>query len=108
MRQEDYRKAALQGRARPSGRAATDIRPRIHDDEPRRAAALQLCQARLNAWVALPSDADPKATTKARAALQEALGILGAVTGRPQEISPFVGRHPIANPAAGIGGLLSR
>jgi len=108
VRQEDYRKAALEGRARPSGRAATDIRPRIHDDDQDRAKALQLCQERLDAWGNLPPGTDERATNKARAALQEALGILGAVTGRRQEVSPFVGRRPSQNAASGLGAVLGR
>ena len=106
MKQDQYRQAAAAGRARPSGRAATDIRPRIHDDDQHRAKALQLCQERLDAWLALPRDADDKAVDKARAGLQEALGILGAVTSRRQEVSPFVGRRPAAHPTAGVATIL--
>jgi len=108
VKQAEFRKAAAEGRARPVGRSGIDIRPRLNDDDPRRAAAIGLCQARLNAWVALPRDADDKAVDKARAALQEALGILGGVTNRRHEVSPFVGRQPTVNPAAGVVGLLSR
>jgi hypothetical protein len=94
-------------RAAPGHTTLQANRPRIHDDEPNRAAAIRLCQAALDAWLRLPDDAHANTVNAAREKLREALGLLGAVTGRRVAVSPY-GRQPAQNPASGFGRLLGR
>jgi hypothetical protein len=106
VRQTDYRELALTGRARPGSNMVVVTRPRLEDGDPAREAAFKLAQDALDEWAALPDDIDPKALAAARDALREALGILGAVTGRAAAPSPYVGRRPVVAPSAGVAALL--
>jgi hypothetical protein len=92
----DQRGAIMRdARAAPGHTTLQANRPRIHDDEPARAAAIKLCQAALDGWLALPDDAHINTVNAARTKLREALGLLGAVTGRRVAVSPY-GRQAIA------------
>jgi hypothetical protein len=95
MNQEQRGAIMKDGRAIPGHTTLQSNRPRIHDDEPTRAAAIRLCQAALDAWLALPDDAHQNTVQAARRKLREALGLLGAVTGRRVAVSPY-GRQAIA------------
>jgi hypothetical protein len=106
MRQADYRELALTGKARPGSNMVVVTRPRLEDGDPAREAAFRLAQDALDEWAALPDDAHADTLCEARKRLREALGILGAVTGRAATVSPFVGRRPVVAPTAGVAALL--
>lgn len=83
-------------------------RARLTDDDPRRAAALRLCQSALDAWLGLPGDASQAEHDAARARLREALGLLGAVTGRSAAApSPYSGRR-LGMAASSLAGVMHR
>lgn len=106
MKQDQYRRLAIEGQVRPGWELPTTARVRLDDGDPAREAAFRLCQDALDAWSALPDDADQRALAAARDALRDALGVLGAVTCRAAAPSPYVGRQPVVNPSAGVAALL--
>lgn len=106
MKQEHFRRLALKGPVRPGWELPTAVRVRLDDGDPTREAAFKLCQDSLDAWSAVPDDADPQVTAAARDALRDALGMLGAVTRRSLEPSPYVGRRAIVDHNASVAALL--